>query len=204
MDITVNENYIHTCFLGLDVQTLYQSSLLLYDVVLKSFDLDQGAYKGRSTLSTKVFNLYNVFFYPFDGFHELFLAIREAFRACNYQECTENKYYIQCWLNVYKKDDFINWHSHWLPKYKSWHGFYCVNAGTSCTSYCLPGNHIGQSDVQIQSKNDLLVLSRSDGDKHKSSEWVDELVPRITIAFDIVPAQYLTLTEESLSHWIPF
>lgn len=204
MDINLFENYIYTCFLGQNFETLHESSLVLYDFVITNFQQSDGAYTGKSTLSTVRYNLYNVFFYPFDGFHELFFSIRDVFRICNSDACMKTNYYIQCWLNVYKEDDFIDWHSHWPPESRSWHGFYCVNGANSSTSYCLPGKKIGQSDVIIESKNDLLVLSRSDGDKHKSSPWKNDVAPRITIAFDIVPIEYLNMKRTSLSHWVPF
>jgi len=176
----------------------------LYDIVLEKFDHNKGAYKGKSTLSTVRYNLYNVFFFPYEGFHELFDVIRHVFYVCNHENRNKT-YYIQSWVNVYNKNDYIDWHSHWSSECMSWHGFYCVNAANSSTTYCLPGNEVGQSDVVIESKNDLLVLSRSDGDKHKSSPWNREDSPRITIAFDIVPVEHLqNLRTQQLSHWIPF
>jgi hypothetical protein len=59
-------------------------------------------------------------------------------------------------------------------------------------------------ELDIPSKNGLMVLSRSNGDVHRSSEW-DQEYPRITIAFDIVPAGILYRENRytHINHWMP-
>lgn len=52
------------------------------------------------------------------------------------------------------------------------------------------------------SENNLLVISKSDGDSHKSSEWLFDDRIRVTIAFDIVPKEFINY-DSWLNHWIP-
>ena len=61
------------------------------------------------------------------------------------------------------------------------------------------------TNIEIQSKNDLLVLSKSENDVHRSSEWMYDH-PRITLAFDIVPTKMLFENNKTFmlkNHWIP-
>ena len=197
-NIELVEKYIFKCKLNLNLNELNTSSDIMYHFIKKNFSNNRADYAGKSTLTTKLYSSYNLLLYPLPGFHELYNEIKDVFHKVN--PSSNEKYYMQCWLNYYQKGDFIDWHKHWEPESKSWHGFYCVNAESSYTSYKLP--HIDTKIIDIQSENNLLVLSRSDGDKHKSSEWLYEDRPRITIAFDIVPRQYID-HKFPLNHWIP-
>ncbi len=110
----------------------------------------------------------------------------------------EQNYVIQCWLNVFKRGSFIDWHTHWDSSAKAYHGYYCVNVGNSYTSYKIP------PDIQydVQNKNGLLVFGKSAGDQHKSSEWDDD-APRITVAFDLLPVIH-NVQKTYNEHYIPF
>jgi len=60
-----------------------------------------------------------------------------------------------------------------------------------------------EENVKIESKNNLLVIGKSDNDEHRSSVWNQE-TPRITIAFDILPMSSINkLQSNNLNHWIP-
>jgi len=181
----------------LNLEAVKNSSLYMYDVICDKFGDGRVDYNGQSTMTTKLFSNYNLLMYPVPEFHELYHEIQSFFHELYYGT---DKFYMQCWLNVYKKGDFIDWHKHWPPEHKSWHGFYCVDCGTnSGTMYRLPKS---RQEVFVPSENNLLVLSRSDGDLHKSTEWTDEINPRITIAFDIIPRQFINPTDW-LNHWVP-
>lgn len=189
------ENYIFTRKLNLNKEQVLRSSHLMYQLVTNNFKENMNiGYRGKSTPSTKVFNQYNLLMYPFPGFYELYIGIRDSFRHF----VPEGQHYIQCWLNYYQKGDFIDWHGHWVKESNSWHGIYCVDVEESKTTYKIPGiEHL----VDVVGQDDLLILSKSDGDKHRSSEWLNDR-PRITIAFDVVPAVMLN-PRMWLNHWVP-
>jgi len=145
--------------------------------------------------------------YPLPQFYELYQEIKTTFHAANIHQNGESakgiQYYAQCWLNVYQAGEYIDWHYHWLPESEAWHGFYCLDVEPkSHTSYRIPGI---EKEVIIDSKNNMLVIGKSDGDLHKSSEWTDTERPRITIAFDILPADKLCKEgyQDMLNHWVP-
>ncbi len=68
-------------------------------------------------------------------------------------------------------------------------------------------------NIDIESRNNLIILGKCENDFHRSTEW-DNDQERITIAYDIIPREYLDNTQyrkdeneyESyeLNHWIPF
>lgn len=203
----VYENYIATKKLNLDLHQLKYSCGLIYNLVDETFNNEE--YKsehatyddetGKVSLTTTLYSSYNIFMYPFDQFHELYTEIRTMFRECCIDE---EQYYIQCWVNFYKKGDFINWHHHWLPEKRAWHGFFCVDCEPSKTTYRLPGV---DEPVDIVSEDNLLVLGPSNGDTHRTWPWEDENRDRITIAFDIVPRQYVHTPGKkmAINHWVP-
>ena len=59
-----------------------------------------------------------------------------------------------------------------------------------------------KNTVKIESKDNLLVIGKSDNDKHRSSVWNQD-TPRITIAFDILPVSSIYKEFNTLNHWIP-
>ena len=145
--------------------------------------------------TTPVFFRYNLLLYPLPGFHALYYGIRDLFRFLSQDT---SPYYVQCWLNVAEYGEFIDWHDHYPPEANSWHGFYCVDAEPSRTTYRLPNGR----EIDIPSKDNQFVLSRSAGDKHRTWPWEDRSRPRTTIAFDIVPAFNCNATPW-LNHWVP-
>lgn len=205
MDLTLHENYIYTRMLDLDVDTIKNSSIELRDFILKNFTDDGTGFdpkqsKGNVPAEAKLYSQYNLMMYPLPGFHSLYNEIRETFhRVREHQDIPHKPHYLQCWVNVFEQGQYIGWHYHWLPEFQAWHGFYCVDVEpNSSTTYKL------DKEVVIESKNNLLVISKSAGDLHRSSEW-NEIRPRITIAFDIIPADTLCdgFYDKKLNHWIP-
>ena len=150
----------------------------------------------KTPATTNVFSSYNLLMYPFDELHELREEIEKFFHECCIDE---KKYYIQCWMNIYKKGQYIGWHKHWAPEDNSWHGFFCVDCEPSKTTYKIPGKH---DEFDIVSENNLLVISKSNGDMHRTWPWDQADRDRITIAFDIVPKDKVD-PEVWLNHWLP-
>lgn len=209
MDIKLHDNYVYTRELQLDLEQQKSTANVMYDFIKNQFTPDgKTDLGGNSTLTTKVFRQYNYLLYPSQTLHELYDSIKETFHSCNLHHWDNNvpkeTYYIQCWLNFYRKGEFIDWHTHWREQYESWHGFYCVDVEpNSHTTYRIFDRTPGTDDIIIPSKNNLLVMSRSGKDLHRSSEWEMEK-PRITVAFDIVPASKLYEGMfKDINHWIP-
>lgn len=197
-EIKVNHNYIYTKKLKLDLISLKNNCDIMYEFIKKQFSKEEKHFSGRSTMTTQLYGAYNLLLYPLDGFHELYNEIKTMFYAVEQNHLYE-KYYIQCWLNYYRKGEFIDWHSHWKPEDKSWHGFFCLDTENSYTSYKIPNNI---NIIDVKSENNLLIMNKSDGDLHKSSVWVYADRPRITIAFDIVPRHNISY-DNYINHWIP-
>lgn len=188
----VINDYVYVNQLNLDLMLMKRTCDTMRDLIEHHFGNSQKGYTGESTKTTGVFQAYNFLMYPLPQIHELYEGIRSTFHDIN---PTDEKHFIQCWLNYYNRDDFIDWHHHWPSEVNSWHGFFCVTCEPSSTTYKLSDGTI----VDIESKNNNLVISRSDGDEHRTWPWeYDE--PRITIAFDIIPARHLPML---LNHWIP-
>jgi hypothetical protein len=191
------ENYIHVVKLGLDIKAITHSCDRMYEFIKTQFnDKPKWAVAG-STYTTSLFNEYNLFLYPLPEFHKLYNEIKTYFHSV--KDNPNEKYYIQCWLNYYQFGEYIDWHNHWPPEVKSWHGFYCVSGEGSYTSYKLPPD---MKEVVIPTVTDQLVLSKSDGDFHRSSEWNGQ-TPRVTIAFDIVPQTFFNAPFDIINHWVP-
>lgn len=194
----IYENYLVTTKLNLDLVKIKESCYKMNTIINTHFkNFVEGGYDDASGMfpnSTRVHNQYNLLMYKFDEFHSLYFEIQNFFQQLNY---SDEKYYIQCWLNLYQKGQFIDWHEHYPARCNSWHGFYCVDCEPSKTTYKIP-NTI--EPVDIISENNLLVISKSAGDWHRTWPWEAADRDRITIAFDIVPLNYL---DDSLNHWIP-
>jgi hypothetical protein len=196
----VYKDYIITDKLNLDLVEIKNSCYKMKGLIDKHFkekmlEVNYTEDEGKlAPLTTQGFEHYNLLMHGFAGFHSLYFEIQKLFRQLN--QPNEN-YYIQCWLNMYEKGRFVDWHDHYPPKCNAWHGFFCVDCEPSKTTYRLSS----ESDtVDIISENNLLVLSKSNGDRHRTWPWEYSDRDRITIAFDIVPSIH---TGDFLNHWIP-
>lgn len=205
----------------INLKELRYYSDIMYDIIKTHFKSDKTDYNGQSTLTTKLFTKYNLLMYPFPIFHELYCEICNAFYLCHADlfKKKPEKHYMQCWLNYYRKGEFIDWHGHQKSELQAWHGFLCVDTEPgSSTSYKWKENL--DKIIEIPSKDGLIVIGPSNGDLHRSSEWEFEDRPRITIAFDIMPAtslsekmvvdspepKYLNAMRDNpfyTNHWIP-
>lgn len=190
-------NYLYTKTLSLDIPSIKNSCMQMHEIILDNFAHMPGGYPQTDLRSTHVFNQYNLLMYPLDQFYELYFEIQKMYKEISQDD---KQMYIQCWLNFYNKGQFIDWHGHWGSGAGSFHGFYCVDVEpNSFTSYKFSIDN-EQKYVDVDSKNNLLVMGRTDGDQHKSSEWQQDY-PRITIAYDIVPKEYVPI--KMLNHWMP-
>jgi hypothetical protein len=133
--------------------------------------------------TTDIHDRYNIFMFPVPELYQLYETLRIKINPLlDYNRA----YTLKAWLNVYRAGQNIKPHGHWPPEFEAWHGFYCVNVGenTSSTTYKIPKV---KKEIVVPSVNGLIVIGRSDDDRHWSSVWKDKNQPRITIAFDIVP-----------------
>ena len=196
MHLKTIHNYIHLFKFDLDKEKLLDSSKKIYKLVENNFKNNETNHQIKSTLTTKLYESYNYLMYPFDEVHNLYTNIKTSFDIL--KDGSEKKYYIQCWLNYYKKGDFIDWHYHWGKEKETWHGFYCLDCEPSFTSYKIPNF---KDAINIYSEDNLMVISKSNGDEHRTWPWEYDK-PRITIAFDIVPSNHIKY-DKWLNHWLP-
>jgi hypothetical protein len=211
MNIQLHDDYVYTRQLDLNLADQKHAAYVMYEYIASNFRSDSKTdyNRGYAPFTTNLYAQFNYFLYPIPGLHELFKEIKKTFYECYslYYNGTPPKeqFYTQAWLNVYRKGEFIDWHSHWPPEFESWHGFYCVDVEPdSSTTYRVFGRVPEKEDIVIASSDNLLVLSRSDGDTHRSSDWHNEHKARITVAFDIIPMAKLYdrgLNEKN--HWVP-
>lgn len=210
----------------INIQELRDTSHIMHYAIKEYFKNSRAAILTKSTDTTKLFNSYNLLLYPFPILHKLYFNISKCFHLI-YQEhfgkSVDESFFIQCWLNSYKKGEFIDWHGHQPSSYQAWHGFICVDTEpNSYTSYKWPKNSERTGiEITVPSKDGLLVLGQSNDDMHRCSEWHLEDRNRITIAFDIVPSfaftenyllkdvdepKYLSAMKANnyyVNHWIP-
>jgi hypothetical protein len=190
------EDYVWMKKCSLDLQELKNSCFKMNDIIVENFGDKRPTYNAQSTLSTKLYSEYNVLLYPFPQFHQLYNTIKNTFWEVN--KNPEENYYMQCWLNFYRKDDCIGIHTHYPKGKGGWHGYFCVDTEPSITSYLMPnGNR-----YDINNKDNHLIIGKSEGDEHRTWPWPYENRIRITIAFDIAPARSL-VNDRKLNHWIP-
>lgn len=227
-NVFVHGDYVYSRKLNLNLEEQKSTAIFMMDYVTETFGRSEnrnkpqilingkplqkniegdphdvfGPYTGQTTMTTRLYSKYNYLLYPHFGMHEYYNEIKKLFHDVNTDDNQE--YYIQCWVNFYYKGDYINWHGHWPTEAQSWHGFLCIDVEpNSFTTYRIIDEDNREFDVP--SENNLLVISRSGRDRHRSSEWDHQDRPRITSAFDIVPGWYLRKYKHyyAQNHWIP-
>jgi hypothetical protein len=194
-NINLIADYVRTKQLELDLVEMKDSINKIRDLIKKNFHKD--SLDPNTQLYQKVYSEYNLLMYPLPQFHELYEEIKKMFWECNTD--SYKQYYVQCWLNVYNKNDFIEWHGHSPEEHHAWHGFFCVDCEPSYTRYAIKGQ---PEDVLVHSKDNLMVLSPSGRDRHRTAPWPYDDRPRLTIAFDIIPKEFI-IHDQFLNHWIP-
>jgi hypothetical protein len=147
---------------------------------------DQLRYFGKGSLTSKLWRFYNLFSYKQNTLDLLFYEIRNFFiEIYNPDE----DYIINSWVNIHKQGEGLPWHGHWPILAKSFHGYYCVNVEPSTTTYKFLDN---DNFFINNNKNNMIIIGKSNGDMHCTSEWKKN-EDRISIAFDIIPKNMLTL-----------
>ena len=172
------KDYLYSTEIQLDNPQLAVDCLHV-ELFLKEAIQDPAPLQDYGSFTSANHSKYNLFNFHTAQINKLFRAIQKHVLAV----MPKDEYMIQCWLNVFRVGQFIDWHAHWPAEHKVFHGYYCVNVGDSITSYKFPND----TGAKVQNKNGLLVYGKSCGDLHRSSEWDNPEVPRITIAFDVIP-----------------
>jgi hypothetical protein len=130
-------------------------------------------------ITTANYFKHNILSFPNENCQKLYDIIRKNIK----QFIPNKRHMVHCWLNVFDNNGGnIPWHSHWQTEFNAWHGYYCVNANNSTTSYKIKDSIL----IDVENKDGLLVFGKSGEDQHRSSEWFGDK-PRITIAFDVIP-----------------
>lgn len=162
----------------IDNQQLFDDCLHIEYLLKKHLndDIDIGEY---GCFSSAHYEQYNIFHFHTSNINKLFRLMQEKVRPV----LNDEQYMLQCWLNVFRKGQYVNWHGHWPEEHGVWHGYYCVNVEPSTTTYRF---HNGDT-VDVENNNGLLVFGKSGLDEHRSSDWSDDNKERVTIAFDIIP-----------------
>ena len=157
-------------------------------------DTAVGMYGSKTTAS---YSQYNLLSFPVESFQNLYHNMVSVIKPCLPKET----HVLQCWLNIFRGNEFIDWHNHWKKKFRVIHGFYCVHVTPSFTEYKF--DHLPDNIFKVKSSEGLLVFGKSNGDLHRSSPWHDHNNPRITIAFDIIPVSTM-VNEIRPNHYLPF
>jgi len=183
-------------------ELLYNSSLQVYDILkqtrskwLESVDNSHMDFANNS-ISTRVYDTYNIFLCPQIGFAELYKLVINYFKT---KESEYQKFSVAGWVNVYEENDFLDWHKHGSSHHSHdgrWHGYVCVNAEPSKTLY---RDSEGLVET-IENKNSYITLSPG-GLYHRTTPWEDTTKPRITIAFDFIKRDQIDL--DNITRWIP-
>jgi hypothetical protein len=195
MNIVIPDYLWLTQWNNIDNKALYNTCVNVENELTKVFPLVDTSIYGCCT--TVYHDRYNLFSFPCEQLSELYMNMARSFGEI----LRPGKYYIRSWVNLFDKGKNIDWHSHWNAKYKTYHGFYCVNTEgehESYTDYAVPAL-IGEQICRIKSTDGLCVIGKSESDQHRSSEWLNDNGYRVTIAFDIIPLEALR-PEERFTH----
>jgi hypothetical protein len=131
-----------------------------------------------NSLTSVLWTEYNVFNFKQPLLNNLLKKIKQLF-VDTYNPTTT--YFISAWINIHKKNDNLKWHSHWGKD--TFHGYFALKSEPSTTSYKFED----EEEIYVHTnKNGLLLMNRSEGNRHCVSKWNEDF-DRITLAFDIIP-----------------
>lgn len=155
--------------------------------------------KSGST-STVKWREYNVFQFHSEEIYNVFKGVKDATKeACEYYDIDfdAQNFMVQGWFNItHKGKGKLDWHDHGQPGAPNFHGYYSVKAEPSTTHYHVYGEVVDHHNID----NKLIVSEM--GHQHAMADW-DWEGPRITIAYDIIPLEYLIRANAAEQHWIP-
>jgi hypothetical protein len=202
--ITYHDNYLYGVNVeGINNARLAESCLQINKILPDALGFKDEEFLEDTTwhgsVSSKLNDHYNLFTFAHKEINQLYYElIKNISPVLN----PNISYVLKGWMNVYEAGKNIKWHGHWPIEYEAWHGFYCVQVGESATLYQIPGR---EDVIKIKSKEGLLVVGKSAGDEHRSTVWNDTSMPRITIAFDVIPLKSLQTGHEfRANYFIPF
>jgi hypothetical protein len=161
---------------------------------------------------TQMLQKYNIFDFENEGIFNLEKALKEMLlEACDYYEINyeEQDYKLHGWWNqnpAISSENYVSplknnkyYHDHLggrgIPDF---HGYYCVNAEPSITHYLIDG----QIPFENINKNDRAIISTT-GNPHGRDDWYGDK-NRITIAYDMVPANYIESIRKTTPTWRSF
>lgn len=161
------------------------------------------AWASSGSISTMKWKEYNVFQFMNEEIYNVFAAVRSlTVEACDYYEIDfkSQKYMVQGWFNInYKHVGKLDWHDHGGPWAPNFHGYYSIKSEPSITYY-----KINNDENKIKENiniNNRLILSEM-GHPHAMGDW-DWDGPRITLAYDVAPLDYLIKIKVADQHWVP-
>lgn len=165
-----------------------------YSHWMKTWEKDYMKF-AEGSLSTQLYETYNVFLCQMPGFAELYNLIIQYFKN---KESNYKNYAVAGWVNIFNKGQYLDWHKHG-PKIgndERWHGYVSINAEPSKTLY---KNNTGLINT-IVNKNGYITLSPA-GLIHRVTPWDNNEEPRITIAFDFILRN--KIDNLNFTRWIP-
>jgi hypothetical protein len=194
INMQIKEHFkgLYTSDIDLNINDIKNSCMFVYKSILNDDSLELAMPENSPLLVNYQKSVaaagvnYNFFSLPYPGIYDLYWKIREVFYIAaktHYGVDIKRKYFIHAWLNVYEKNEFLDWHSHPNNDVIFWHGFYCVNTEPSKTSYKLLNDT--KEIIDIECINNRIVLSPLSGELHRTWPWTKDHDPRITIAFNI-------------------
>jgi hypothetical protein len=199
-------NYINTKQINLDTKLMAGTCMSLENHILAKWNKDgpqtEGQYRKLADAlvetgkTTVLYYKYNLLLYPYGQLYDLYKEISTFFKEVAGEDALRHGYYMQCWLNIYKKGQFIGWHSHSGNGNKdvpSYHGFYCVTGEGSKTTYKVVPN---KDYIDVPTVPNQIVMSKCSNDMHRTWPWEGD-EPRITIAFDITCRQQINFADSS-------
>ncbi len=186
--------WFETRELSLDLDKISKIATVLESALAKNCEqIEPDKYGGSVT--TASFEHYNLATMCNEELHALYTALQAVFR----ERVPDGTYYLQSWVNIHRKNQHLDWHEHWGSE--SFHGYFCVNAEPSTTSYKNPQTKQVDS---VTNRNNTLTLNAG-GWLHRVSPWRSDR-PRISIAYDIVPVNLVISQGKGnipLNHWMP-
>lgn len=211
-------------YLDNNLDDLYSFLTIKYDELINGImpeasnrisPLIKGKYSKEDYIGapTQMLQKYNIFDFDHPAIHKLEYALKDALiEACQYYEINfdQQDYRLHGWWNqnpAIKSENYISpiknekyYHDHLGGRgAPDFHGYYCVNAEPSITHYLI--NAI--TPFENINKNNRAIVSAT-GNPHGRDDWFDTTKDRITIAYDMVPANYIESLRKTTATWRAF
>jgi hypothetical protein len=189
-------DYVYSYETDINLEKLRHVCYGLKDFINSNYKLDETSLN-IGPLTTRLYNKYNVVQFVLPETHKVYQVICKA--ANKHIQDWSVDWYMQCWLNWYEEGESIDWHRHPITNPTSLHGFICVDCQGSETFYKL----LDGSEFSVPSIDGNIIIGPSDGDEHSTKPWRNDKKPRITLAFDILPAIHQENRMPEPNHLVP-